>query len=124
MSQNGRSKSRGRAAPEPAPSFFGSLLRELGLDLSWPVAGLTLLVLALGFGPLLLLGLFDIQGVARKIMIVIGPALVCIAFTLMTYYFGMRYADEGGMSRAGVWFLTGLFVVLGILGCWGLFVSV
>jgi len=121
MARHQRQRRSGRAAP---PTSRTSWLDDLGLDLSWPVVGLTLLILVFGFGPLALLGLFGTEGLGRKVLILSGPALVCLAFTLMTYYFGMRYADEGGMSRWAVWFLTGLFVVLGVLGCWGLFVSV
>lgn len=101
-----------------------NILRELGIDLSWPVVGLTLLILAFAFGPLMLVGLFDIQGLGRNALIAAGPVVVTLAFAIMTYYFGMRHGDEIGMSRTHVWALVALFAVLGVVFGWGLFVSV
>jgi hypothetical protein len=99
-------------------------LRELLPDLSWPVTLLTLCILIIGFGPLLLLDGFNTEGLGRKVLAATGPVLVCLAFAVMTYFFGMRHADETGMSRQTIWAITILFVVLGILAGWGLFVSV
>lgn len=111
----GRSRRTGRAAPEHV-----SLLESLGIDLSWPVVILTLLVLVFGFGPLLLIDVFSTEGLGRKVLAAAGPVLVCLAFALMSYFYGMR----AGMSRNYVWGVVTMFVVLALLAGWGLFVSV
>jgi hypothetical protein len=95
-----------------------------GIDFSLPVIGLILLVLLFGFGPLLLVGLFGAQGLGLKVLVAAGPLFVALAFAIMTYYFGTRYAPQTGMSQGRVWFLVALFVVFGLLMGWGLFVSV
>ena len=123
MSRPQRSSQRGRHAGRIVRARY-SLLSDLGLDFSWPVTGLTLLVLAFGFGPLLLIALFDIQGLGRNVLVAAGPVFVCLAFAIMTYFYGMRHAAEMGMTRLRVWSLVGLFAVLGVLAGWGLFMSV
>lgn len=116
-----RQRRRGRAAPQRPSS---QLLDDLGLPLSWPVIGLTVAVLLVGFGPLALASLLNITGAAGKLLVALGPALVCVCFAALTYVFGTRAAADLGWSRRRVWLLTVLFLFLGALAGWGLFVSV
>ena len=118
-----RPRTTGRAAPERR-DWRWLVETFTGIDLSWPVIGLILLVLLFGFGPLLLIGMFGVQGLGLKVLVAAGPMLVALAFALMTYYFRMRYAPQMGMSQGRIWFLVAVFVVFGLLMGWGLFASV
>lgn len=115
-------RNRGRSAPRRS---YNWLLDELGWsELSWPVVGWTLVVLAVGFGPLLIINLTEVAGVGRKLLVALGPALVCMAFAGLTWKYGMETIERTGHSRQYIWLVTAMFVGLAGLVGWLLFVSV
>jgi hypothetical protein len=117
-----RAQPRGRHAGEARRGTLGSIFDEL--DLSWPVVGFTTLLLLVGFGPLLLAELLRLTPRSEALLVAAGPALVCLGFALLTLRYGLRHAEESGWSRGGIFALAALFVVLGALAGWGLFVSI
>ena len=122
MSRRTPARQRGRRTPGPT---INPLLAELGWsDLSWPVIGWSIGILALGFGPLLIAALIDAAGISLQLLVALGPMLVCLAFAGLTWKYGMSYASEMGRSKRGIWLLVALFVALAALVGWVLFVSV
>lgn len=93
---------------------------ELFPDFSWPAVGLTILILVLGFSPLLVIGLFELEGLALKLMAALSPVLVCAVFAIASYVYGKR----AEMEEFSLWMIVGMFVVLGGLAGVGLFFSV
>lgn len=121
MSRRTPDRQRGRRIPRP---ITHSLLAELGWDVPWPVVSWSLVILALGFGPLLIATLTDAAGISLQVLTALGPVLVCLAFAGLTWKYGMIYASETGKSKRGIWLLVALFVALAALVGWALFVSV
>jgi hypothetical protein len=122
MSRRSPARHRGRRTPERA---INPILAELGWsDLSWPVFGWGAAILALGFGPLLIATLIGAAGISLKLLVALGPTLICLAFAALAWKYGMRYAPEMGRSKQQVWLLAAVFVALAGLVGWALFVSV
>jgi hypothetical protein len=111
-------------APEPR-SLWGQLLDVL--ELSGPgtlrVLGFVLGILAVGFGPLLMLAFLDVGGTARRGLIALGPVGICAGLAALTWVCGHRYGEALGWTRRQLWGLVVSFVVLGLLGGLGLWLG-
>lgn len=118
MSRRSAKRQRGRATPS---SESHTLLDELGLP--GPTLPLAILILVIGFSPLLVLSLVEVGDTTRRLLAALGPVLVCLAFSVLIVLFGLR-AAEGEAARIRTWFLFWLFLALGGLFGWGLYVSV
>ncbi len=102
------------------PTSQSGWLYELFPDFSWPAVGLTVLILLLGFSPLLVITLFALEGLALKLTAALSPVMVCAVFAIASYVYGKR----AEMEPMSLWAIVGMFVVLGLLAGVGLFVSV
>ncbi len=112
---------RARSVSE-SPSLWAQVLDVLELSGpgGWRVLALVLGVLAVGFGPLLLLAFMDVEGTARRALIALGPVGICLGLAALTWECGRRYGESLGWTRQQVWMLVGLFSSLGLLGGLGL----
>lgn len=119
----------GRTKPERRRRFGGRVVRsnnrsgwfyELFPDFSWPVFNLTILFSVLAFSPLLAISIFELEGIALKLMAALSPVVVCLAFAIASYVYGKR----AQMEAFSLWMVVGMFVVLGLLAGVGLFFSV
>jgi hypothetical protein len=102
------------------PNTRSGWLYELFPDFSWPAVGLTILISALGLGPLLAISVFELEGLSLKLMAALGPVLVCAAFAIASYVYGKR----AQMEAFALWMIVGMFVVLGLIAGVALFFSV
>jgi hypothetical protein len=97
------------------------------MDLSSPESlkglGLVLVLLVIGFGPLLLLAVLDVSGTARKALVALGPVSICLGFAALVLVCGYRYGELLKWSRRQTWTLAALFVGMGLLGGLGLWFS-
>ncbi|MCY1023470.1 hypothetical protein [Pyxidicoccus sp. MSG2] len=114
-----------REPPEPPRSWWWRFLDFM--DLSSPESlkglGLVLVLLVIGFGPLLLLAVLDVSGTARKALVALGPVSICLGFAGLVLVCGYRYGELLKWSRRQTWTLAALFVGLGLLGGLGLWFS-
>ncbi|WP_163995669.1 hypothetical protein [Pyxidicoccus caerfyrddinensis] len=114
-----------REPPEPPRSWWQRFLDYM--DLSSPESlkglGLVLVLLVIGFGPLLLLAVLDVSGTARKALVALGPVSICLGFAALVLVCGYRYGELLKWSRRQTWTLAALFVGMGLLGGLGLWFS-
>ncbi|WP_245772567.1 hypothetical protein [Myxococcus fulvus] len=85
--------------------------------------GLVLGLLVIGFWPLALLGVLDVSGTSRKVLVALGPASICLGLALLVLVCGYRYGESLRMSRGKTWGLAALFVGMGLAGAAGLWFS-
>ena len=120
------SRQRRRERPDSGPpSLWAQVLDVLELSGpgTWRVLGLVLGVLAVGFGPLLLLAVLDVGGTARRGLIALGPVGICLGLAALTWGCGRRYGEALGWTRRQVWMLVGMFAALGLLSGLGLWLG-
>lgn len=116
---------RPRKPPEPPRSWWRQFLEFMELSSPqelWGL-GLVLVLLVIGFGPLLLLALLDVSGTARKVLIALGPVSVCLGLAGLILVCGYRYGESLKWSRQQTWGLAALFLGMGLLGGLGLWFS-
>lgn len=117
---------RNRREPEEPPrSWWWHVLDFLELSSPegrWGV-GLVLGLLVIGFWPLVLLAVLDVSGTARKVLVALGPASICLGFAALILICGYRYGEALRWSRRQTWGMAVLFLGLGLLGGLGLWLS-
>lgn len=114
-----------REPPEPPRSWWRRFLdfMELSDPETLKGLGLVLVLLVIGFGPLLLLAVLDVSGTARKALVALGPVSICLGFAGLVLVCGYRYGELLKWSRRQTWTLAALFVGMGLLGGLGLWFS-
>jgi hypothetical protein len=96
---------------------------ELSSPQGWLGLGLVLVLLVIGFGPLLLLAVLDVSGPARRALVALGPVGICLGLAGLVLVCGYRFGESLGWSRRQTWSLAALFVGLGLLGGLGLWLG-
>lgn len=84
---------------------------------------ITLGLLVFCFWPLVLLGVLDVSGTRRKLLIALGPAAICLGFAVLILFCGYRYGASLKWSRAQTWGLAALFLGMGLASGAGLWFS-
>lgn len=118
-----------RASPPQRPpestSWWAELLEALGFSGpgTWQTLVFIAVLLVVGFGPLLALAIFPVEGTARRVLVALGPVGVCLGLAALTLVCGVKYGNALGWSRRQITGLVGLFVTLGLLGGLGLWLS-
>jgi hypothetical protein len=110
---------------EPPRTWWRRIVEFMELD-TWEGRGALWLVLGLvviGFWPLVVLGVADVSGTARRMLIAAGPVSICLGFSLLILLCGYRYGEGLNWSRRQTWGMALLFLGLGLLGGVGLWFS-
>lgn len=116
---------RRREPLEPPRSRWRQFLDFMELSSPEAVKGLGLVLglLVVGFWPLLLLGVLDVSGTPRKLLVALGPVSICLGLAVLVLVCGYRYGELLRWSRRQTWGLAALFLGMGLLGGLGLWLS-
>ncbi len=116
---------RRREPQEPPRSWWWRILDFMELTSPEGLRGFLLVLglLVVGFWPLVLLAVMDVSGTARKALVALGPASICLGFAALILVCGYRYGELLKWSRRQTWGLAVLFLGMGLLGGLGLWFS-
>lgn len=119
-----RPRRRRELRAPPRPWWLQVLdVMELSSPQGWLGLGLVLVLLVIGFGPLLLLAILDVSGPTRRVLVALGPVGICLGLAGLVLVCGYRLGESLGWSRRQTWSLAALFAGLGLLGGLGLWLG-